>query len=179
MRKLGLRGVYPKRWKTTTITDTTDTYPVDVVQRKWDVGTLNQIWVGDISYLRTWEGWLHVATVIDAHSRRVIGWAIDEHMRADLIEDAPRMAITLRGERPAKVILDTDRGAPQTRSPRSPTSADSRARWVTPGCWDNAMAESFFATLNTEFYYRRVWPTKRGARLAVGNWIEDRYNRRH
>jgi transposase InsO family protein len=181
MRELGLRGVCPKRWQTTTITNTSDTYPVDVVQRTWDVGALNQIWVGDISYLRTWEGWLYLATVIDAHSRRVIGWAIDEHMRSDLVEDALRMAITLRGERPAKVIFHTDRGT-QYASEQITAFANehglTRSMGYTGVCWDNAMAESFFATLKTEFYYRRVWPTKKGARLAVGNWIEDRYNRR-
>jgi hypothetical protein len=71
---------------------------------------LNTVWVGDITYLRTWQGWLHLATVIDAHSRRVIGWAIAEHMRTDLVEDALRMAITLRGELPEKVVFHTDRG---------------------------------------------------------------------
>jgi transposase InsO family protein len=110
MRKLGLKGVCPKRWKTTTITNTSDTYPSDLVQRRFDTGALNQVWVSDISYLRTWEGWLYLATVIDAHSRRVIGWAIDEHMRSDLVEDALRMAITLRGELPETVIFHTDRG---------------------------------------------------------------------
>ena len=88
MRKLGLAGVCPKRWKTTTVIDHADAYPVDAVKRKWDTGKLDQVWVGDITYLRTWEGWLYLATVIDAHSRRVIGWAIDDHMRADLVEDA-------------------------------------------------------------------------------------------
>jgi transposase InsO family protein len=115
MRKLGLKGVCPKRWKTTTITDSSDSHPVDVVQRRFDVGALNQIWVGDISYLRTWEGWLYLATVIDAHSRRVIGWAIDEHMRSDLVEDALSMAISLRGERPEKIIFHTDRGTQAIR----------------------------------------------------------------
>jgi transposase InsO family protein len=181
MRRLGLKGVCPKRWRTTTITDSTDTYPVDVVRRRFDAGALNRIWVGDISYLRTWEGWLYLATVIDAHSRRVIGWAIDEHMRSDLVEDALRMAITLRGERPAKVIFHTDRGT-QYASEQITAFANenglTRSMGYTGVCWDNAMAESFFATLKTEFYYRRVWPTKQGARLAVGNWIEDRYNRR-
>jgi transposase InsO family protein len=181
MRKLGLVGVCPKRWKTTTITNTTDTYPVDVVQRKWDVGALNQIWVGDISYLRTWEGWLYLATVIDAHSRRVIGWAIDEHMRADLVEDALAMAIALRGELPEKVIFHTDRGT-QYASDQITTFAKenglTRSMGYTGVCWDNAMAESFFATLKTEFYYRRVWPTKKLARIEVGKWIEDRHNRR-
>ena len=181
MRKLGLRGVCPKRWQTTTITDSSDTYPADVVQRRWDTGALNQVWVGDISYLRTWEGWLYLATVIDAHSRRVIGWAIDEHMRSDLVEDALRMAITLRGRLPEKVIFHSDRGT-QYASEQITTFANenglTRSMGYTGVCWDNAMAESFFATLKTEFYYRRVWPTKQSARLAGGNWIEDRYNRR-
>ncbi len=181
MRRLCLKGVCPKRWKTTTIIDGADAYPVDAVKRRWDTGSLNQVWVGDISYLRTWEGWLYVATVIDAHSRRVIGWAIDEHMRADLVEDALRMAIALRGELPDKVIFHSDRGT-QYASSQITAFADAngltRSMGYTGVCWDNAMAESFFATLKTEFYYRRVWPTKKGARLAVGQWIEDRYNRR-
>jgi len=110
MRRLGLRGVCPKRWRTTTIIDRADAYPVDAVKRRWDTGRLNQVWVGDLTYLRTWEGWLYLATVIDAHSRRVIGWAIDDHMRADLVEDALTMAITLRGGFAGKVIFHTDRG---------------------------------------------------------------------
>ena len=162
MRELCLKGVCPKRWRTTTITNGSDSYPADLVQRRFDTGALNQIWVGDISYLRTWEGWLYLATVIDAHSRRVIGWAIDEHMRADLVEDALRMAITLRGELPEHVIFHSDRGT-QYASDQITTFCDAheltRSMGYTGVCWDNAMAESFFATLKTEFYYRRVWPT--------------------
>jgi len=86
MRRLGLRGISPRKWRTTTVTDASDSYPADAVKRTWDTGVLNSVWVGDITYLRTWEGWLYLATVIDAHSRRVIGWAIDEHMRTDLLE---------------------------------------------------------------------------------------------
>jgi putative transposase len=181
MRKLGLRGVCPKRWKTTTVTDSGDTYPTDAVKRQWDTGALNTVWIGDITYLRTWEGWLYLATVIDAHSRRVIGWAIADHMRTDLVEDALRMAIVLRGERPAKVVFHADRGtqyASDQITRFAAKNAITRSMGRTGVCWDNAMAESFFATLKTEFYYRRVWPTKAGAARAVGAWIEDRYNRR-
>ena len=181
MRKLGLRGVCPKRWKATTLTDPDDTYPPDAVQRQWDTGALNTVWIGDITYLRTWEGWLYLATVIDAHSRRVIGWAIADHMRTDLVQDALRMAIVLRGERPAKVVFHADRGtqyASDQITRFAATNAITRSMGRTGVCWDNAMAESFFATLKTEFYYRRVWPTKAGAARAVGDWIEDRYNRR-
>jgi len=181
MRKLGLRGICPKRWKTTTVTDPGDTYPPDAVKRQWDTGALNTVWIGDITYLRTWEGWLYLATVIDAHSRRVIGWAIADHMRTDLVQDALRMAIVLRGERPAKVVFHADRGtqyASDQITRFAATNGITRSMGRTGVCWDNAMAESFFATLKTEFYYRRVWPTKAGAARAVGAWIEDRYNRR-
>ena len=181
MRRLGLRGVCPRQWRTTTIVDHADAYPADVAKRAWDTGTLNRIWVGDITYLKTWEGWLYLATVIDAHSRRVIGWAIDDHMRTDLVEDALQMAITLRGERPEKVVFHTDRGtqyASEQITKFATTNGITRSMGLTGICWDNAMAESFFATLKTEFYYRRVWPTKTRAKLEVGAWIEDRYNRR-
>ena len=108
MKRLGLVGICPKKWRTTTIVDHADAYPVDAVKRKWDTGALNQVWVGDITYLRTWEGWVYLATVIDAHSRRVIGWAIAAHMRTDLIEDALVMAMTLRGDRPPQVMFHSD-----------------------------------------------------------------------
>jgi putative transposase len=181
MRRLGLRGICPKRWKTTTITDAADTYPADAVNRKWDTGVLNAVWVGDITYLRTWEGWIYLATVIDAHSRRVIGWAIADHMRTDLVQDALKMAITLRGDLPEKVVFHADRGTQYASEQITRFAAENgitRSMGRTGVCWDNAMAESFFATLKTEFYYRRVWPTKAGAGRAVGAWIEDRYNRR-
>jgi len=181
MRGLGLVGVSPKQFKVTTVTDSTDTYPVDVAERQWDRGALNRVWVGDITYLRTWEGWLYLATVIDAHSRRVIGWAIADHMRADLVEDALRMAIVLRGTLPAAVVFHTDRGTQYASGQVAVFTTKNgitRSMGRTGVCWDNAMAESFFATLKTEFYYRRTWATKARARLAVGDWIEDRYNRR-
>ncbi|WP_420893269.1 IS3 family transposase [Rathayibacter rathayi] len=180
MRRLGLRGVFPRRWRTTTITDREDAYPVDAVKREWDTGALNQVWVGDITYLRTWEGWLYLATVIDAHSRRVVGWAIADHMRADLVEDALKMAITLRGQLPPEVIFHSDRGTQYASEQIEIFACDNglkRSMGLTGVCWDNAMAESFFATLKTEFYARRVWPTRAKAALDVGAWIEARYNR--
>jgi putative transposase len=119
--------------------------------------------------------------VIDAHSRRVIGWAIDEHMRADLVEQALQMAIILRGELPAKVVFHADRGTQYASAQIAAFAAENgitRSMGRTGVCWDNAMAESFFATLKTEFYYRRIWPTQARAKTEVGAWIEDRYNRR-
>lgn len=129
MRRLGLRGVSPRRWKTTTITDHADAYPADAANRQWDTGVLNQVWVGDITYLRTWEGWLYLATVIDAHSRRVIGWAIDEHMRADLVEEALQMSITLRQGLPAQVVFHSDRGTQGGFNWSSQHLDDGGVRW--------------------------------------------------
>jgi len=95
--------------------------PADVVERRWDTGGLNQVWVAGITYLRTWEGWLYLASVIDAHSRRVVGWAIADHMRADLVEGALRMAIVLPGDLP-DTVSSTPIGAPVR------LEADHRAR---------------------------------------------------
>jgi len=137
MRRLGLRGICPKTWRTTTIVDAADAYPPDAAKRVWDTGVLNAVWVGDITYLRTWEGWLYLATVIDTHSRRVIGWAIDDHMRADLVQDALPMAITLRGELPAGVVFHSDRlnspNTPPLKSVRGRAKMGSPGRWATPG----------------------------------------------
>ncbi len=116
MRRFGLRGICPPRWRTTTVIAEADTYPRDRVNRVFDTGSLNRVWVGDITYLRTWQGWLYLATVIDAHSRRVIGWAIAEHMRADLVEQATlQMAITLRGDLAGRVVFHADRGTQRLR----------------------------------------------------------------
>jgi putative transposase len=181
MKRLGLAGISPKKWKTTTVIDHADAYPVDAVKRQWDTGALNQVWVGDITYLRTWEGWVYLATVIDAHSRRVIGWAIADYMRTDLIQDALQMVLVLRGERLAQVVFHSDRGTQYASAQITAFAAANgiiRSMGYTGICWDNAMAESFFATLKTEFYYRRVWPTRARAIREVSAWIEDRYNRR-
>ena len=102
-------------------------------------------------------------------------------MRADLVEQALQMAITLRGELPVKVVFHADRGthyASAQIANFAKVNGITRSMGRTGVCWDNAMAESFFATLKTEFYYRRVWPTQARAKLEVGAWIEDRYNRR-
>jgi putative transposase len=133
------------------------------------------------TYIRTWTGWLYLATVIDAHSRKVIGWALGEHMRASLVVDALAMAVLQRGGPVSGVIFHSDRGVQYT-------SADLRKFATAHGvllsvgrtgvCWDNAMAESFFATLKNELIYRHPWPTQARAKAAIITWIEGRYNRR-
>jgi transposase InsO family protein len=105
MRGLGLKGVCPKRWRTTTITKTADTYPETWCNASGTPGPLIRYGWAIFPTCAPGKEQPYLATVIDAHSRRVIGWAIDEHMRSDLVEDAPSMTITVRGERPEKLIF--------------------------------------------------------------------------
>lgn len=179
----GLAGRFKRRWQQTTIADpATLITATDRVQRAFrpDGLELNRVWVGDISYLRTWEDWCYLATVIDLASRRVVGFAIADHMRTSLICEALRMATTTRRPAPG-LIFHSDRGSQYTSNEFTQllnaqgfVQSLSRPRQ----CWDNAVAESFFATLKTELVYRRSWPTRTAARSAVFEFIEVFYNRR-
>jgi transposase InsO family protein len=138
------------------------------------------LWVGDITYIRTWEGWLFLATVIDVFSRRVVGWAVAEHMRASVVGDALTMAVATRGGHVDGVIFHSDRGSQYS-------SGEYRALCETLGvmqsmgktgvCWDNALAESFFATYKLELIAGRSWPTRARTRTATVHWLEVVYNR--
>jgi putative transposase len=184
MRQAGRRGRTPKRWRTTTIPDPAAPAGVDLVGRDFTVAPekVNTRWCGDITYINTWEGWLYLATVIDVASRRVVGWAVADHLRTDLVADALRMACTARRP-PRGVIFSTRTG--QYRSAQYARLADQLGVRLSVGrkgqCWDNAVAESFFATIKTELLDRRPWPTRARARTAIFEWIEGWYNtrRRH
>ena len=182
LRRQGLAGISPRRFApATTVVDVDAPVPKDLVKRRFDTGELDRVWTSDITYLRTGQGWLYLCAVRDGCSRRVIGWAIDEHLHTDLVESALSMAVAMRGELAETVILHADRGCQYT-SAQLARFADVHnvARSVdrTGVCWDNAAAESFWATLKVEFYDRYLWSTKAAARLAVGDWIERVYNRR-
>lgn len=182
LRRQGLAGISPRTFApVTTIVDLDAPVPKDLVKRRFDVGALDRVWTSDITYLRTGEGWLYLCAVRDGCSRRVIGWAIDEHMRTDLVEAALAMAVAMRGELAEQVAFHADRGCQFTsaqlaRFARHHNLARSVGR--TGVCWDNAQQESFWATLKVEFYDRYLWPTRAAAKLAVGDWIERVYNRR-
>jgi putative transposase len=182
MRRTGVVGISPRKWTpTTTLGGPDPTGTPDLVRRSFDRGRLNAVWISDITYLDTDEGWLYLCAVRDGHSRRVLGWAVADHMRTDLVETALRRAATLRGVLPADVVFHADRGTQFTSAQIADAAADLgvlRSMGRTGVCWDNAAAETFWSTLKAEFYHRRRWPTKAEARLAVGAWIEDRYNRR-
>jgi transposase InsO family protein len=179
----GLAGRSKRRFKTTTIADpAAGTVATDHLRRAFAPASLelDQSWVGDITYLRTWEGWLYLATVIDLASRRVVGFATADHMKTSLVTEALTMALVAR--RPAAgLIFHSDRGSQYTSTAfreilavNGVVQSLSRPRQ----CWDNAVAESFFATLKTELLYRQSWPTRTTARLAVFEFIEVFYNRR-
>lgn len=182
MRRQRLAGISPRRFTpVTTVVDLDAHRPTDLVGRRFDRGELDKVWTSDITYLATDEGWLYLCAVRDGCSRRVLGWAVEDHMRTDLVESALSMAVTMRGTLPGQVIFHADRGTQYTsgqlaRFARRHDVAQSVGR--TGVCWDNAQAESFWSTLKSEFYHRYTWPTKAAARLAVGDWIERVYNRR-
>lgn len=182
MRRQGLEGISPSMFTpVTTIQDPAARGFADHAQRRWDQGRLDAIWISDITYLRTGEGWLYLAAVRDGHSRRVLGWAMDECQDAGLVDRALRMARTLRGDVPDDLVFHADRGTQYTSKTLFETCEELGIRQSmgrTGVCWDNAMAESFWATLKTEFYDRRSWPTRAKARREVARWIEIVFNRR-
>jgi transposase InsO family protein len=185
MRAAGLAGKTPKRWRTTTVPDLAATLPEDLIGRDFACAATdhNRRWCGDITYIHTWEGWLYLATVIDLGSRRVVGWATADHLRTDLVEQALRNAITQRRPEPG-VIFHSDRGCQYTSGQYARLARDTGVR-LSVGrkgqCWDNAVAESFFATIKTELLDRQPWPTKAMAHKAIFEYIEGWYNtrRRH
>ena len=182
MGERGLTGRCRRRFKRTTVADpAAQPQATDLVRRAFGPEGLepNRLWVGDISYLRTWEGWCYIATVIDLASRRVVGFAIADHLRTSLICDALRMAVVARRPLPG-LIFHSDRGSQYTAQEfrRLLTSYAITQSLSRPGqCWDNAVAESFFATLKTELVARHAWPTRAAVRAAVFEFIEVFYNR--
>src|SRR6187200_2325601 len=138
-----------------------------------------KIWSSDITYIRTWQGWLYLAIILDAYSRKVVGWATADHLRTELATAALEMALTTRRPKPG-LIHHTDRGVQYTSAAYGQLLAAHQARQSVgrPGtCWDNAVAESFFATLKHELIYPHVWPTRRSVRAAIFSFIEGWYNR--
>jgi transposase InsO family protein len=138
-----------------------------------DAAAVNTRWCGDITYIPTWEGWLYLATVIDIASRRIVGFAMAEHLRAELACDALTNAIAARDPAPG-VIFHADRGCQYTSSDYALLAGDLAVRLSTGRtgqCWDNALAESFFASLKGECLDLQPWPTRAGARRATVEYI--------
>jgi putative transposase len=180
MAELGLAGCQPRAYKTTTRPDPDATsQPADLVQRDFTAEQPGTKLVGDITYIRTWQGWLYLATVIDCCTRQVIGWSMADHMRTSLVVDAISMAAGRGGVQP-DAIFHSDRGSQYTSAEFAVHlgSLNLRGSMGRVGqCWDNALAESFFSALKKELIHRTVFPTHAKARRAVAEYIEVFYNR--
>jgi putative transposase len=183
MRTAGLTGVCRRRGVHTTQRGEAAAPATDLVQRAFAAGAPNRLWVADITYLPTWQGFLYLAVVIDAFSRRVVGWAMASHMRAELVLDALEMALWNRQPGPG-LIHHSDHGSQYTSlafGQRCRRADILPSRGSVGDCYDNAMAESFFASLECELIDRSRWKTHSEARMAVFDYIEAFYNprRRH
>ena len=159
----------------TTIPDLAAAGRTDRIRRDFttDAGNLNARWCGDITYIGTWEGWLYLATVIDIASRRVVGYAIADHLRTELVSAALANAVAARNPAPG-VIFHADRGCQYTSADFAALSSDyavTLSHGGTGQCWDNALAESFFASIKGELIDLRAWPTKAAARRAIVEYI--------
>ena len=183
MREAGLRARLPRRWRPQT-TDSRHGYAMasNLLQRRFSVkesGGPNRAWCGDITYVRTDEGWLYLAVLLDLGSRMVVGWAMSESLAAELSVAALRMAVARRQPKPG-LLHHTDRGVQyaaaeyrELLAAHQITASMSRRA----NCYDNAVAESFFATLRWELLSRHHWPTHDAVRTAIFEYIEVWYNR--
>ena len=183
MRELGLAAVQPRAYKRTTVPGEHPVESPDLISRDFSAGpeggAPGERLVGDITYLRTGEGWLYLATVIDLATRMVVGWQMTTHMRTSLITEALQMAID-GGHVHPNAIFHSDRGTQYTSAEFALFCKDNHVRTSvgrTGVCWDNAAAESFFASLKNEMYYRHSFATRARARFAVADYIEVFYNR--
>ena len=155
----------------------------ELIKRDFTAASPNTRWVGDITYIKTWEGWAYLATVIDLYSRKVVGYAVADHMRTDLITEALDMAIAARHPSPG-VIFHSDRGTQYTSGQfdRYCTKNNIRRSLGKTGiCYDNAVSESFFATYKKELIHTRPWPDLKSLLEVTVEWIMNYYNtvRRH
>ncbi len=182
MREAGLAGVSRRRRRGTTKRDPEAQPAPDLVEREFTSEAPDRLWVADIKHIPTGEGVLYLAAVEDAFSRRVVGWAMETYLRTDLVLEALNMAIGQR--RPTGVIHHSDQGSQYTAVAfgRRCREAGVRPSMGSVGdCYDNALCESFFATLECELLDRRTFETRDEARRAVFEYIEGWYNpqRRH
>lgn len=179
MRELGIRGIAPNSKKRTTIPDENAPARPDLIKRDFTSPVPTYKLVGDITYLKTKEGWLYLATVIDLCTRMVVGWAIAERMTADIVVEALERAWR-RGYIAGNAIFHSDRGSQYTSRLLARWAEEHDVRLSvgrTGSCHDNAVAESFFGTLKNECYSLRKWATREEARNGVIDYIERRYNR--
>ncbi len=182
MRAAGLKGASRRKWIITTVRDRSARPAPDLVVRNFSAPAPNRLWVADITYIPTWAGFLYLAVVLDAFSRKIVGWAMETYLRTELVLKALEMALGQR--RALGVIHHSDQGSQYTSlafGKRCDEAGVRPSMGSVGDCFDNAMCESFFATLECELLYRRSFKTRVEARMAVFDFIEGWYNphRRH
>jgi putative transposase len=183
MRADGLQGLTKRLTRRVRQLTDQGLHAMDLVQRAWHPTRPNEIWVADITQISTWEGPLYVAAVMDVWSRRIVGWAMADHMRAELVIQAFEMAVATRRPPPG-LVHHSDHGAQYTSYAFGKTLRESgvlASMGRVRTCYDNAVMESFFSNLKKELTRRRSWPTREILRREVFEWIEGWYNphRRH
>lgn len=179
MRSEGLVPCQPRPWRPVTTIAGVDAGVPDLVGRDFTASAPGCKWVGDITYIETWQGWVYLATVLDCFSKKVVGYAMADHMRTDLVEQALRKAVATASYRPGVTIFHSDRGTQYTSKQFAEVTDALKVRRSmgrTGVCWDNAWAESFNGTLKNERCHRTQYPTREHAVRDITRYIELRYN---
>jgi putative transposase len=180
MRKAGLKGCLRGRKKRRTTRRDGSAMPApDLVRRNFAAGAPDRLWVADITYVKTEEGFLYLSFVLDAYSRRLVGWAMATHLRTELVVDALQMAIWRRKPQ-AGLIHHSDQGVQYTSlsfGKRLEEAGIVPSMGRVGSAYDNALAESFVATLKSELLYRHSWPKREFTRTAIFEYLEGFYNR--
>ncbi len=180
MRNAGISGLVKRRRGKTTISVPGVRTASDLVERDFNPQAPDRLWTADITYIRTWEGWLYLASIIDCYSRRIVGWSMADHLRHELVVDALNMAIDRR--QPGRgLIHHSDQGSQFTAlvfGQRCRLAGINVSMGSRGDCFDNAVCESFHASIKKELLHRHSWATKAEARTAVFEYIETFYNQR-
>ena len=175
MASIGLEGISPRTFKVkTTVRDPAASFPPDLVERRFDRGCPDAVWLTDITYLTCGEGDMFLCAIRDGHSRKVLGYSIADHIGADMVTQAIDAAVLTRGGNCQGTILHSDRGGEYTALLTAQACFRHglrRSMGATGICWDNSPSESFWSTFKHERYYRHVYATKAELIAAVDNWM--------
>lgn len=180
MRQAEISGLVRKKRGSTTIRVPGVRVADDLLVRYFTATEPNTKWVADITYLKSWQGWVYLAAVQDLYSRRIVGWSMADHMRAELVTDALEMAIKRRRPEPG-LIHHSDQGSQYVSLAFGQKARDhgiARSMGKVGTAYDNSVAETFFATLKKELIYRRKWPERQELKTEVFEYIEGFYNRK-